>query len=291
MSVDWREIPSLTALRAFEATARDGSFAQAARSLNVTHAAIAQQVRALEADLGVRLARREGRSVHLTPEGLQLAQVLSESFLRIAAEVERMRAGGRNKALRVTTTPFLTDRKIVPRLAEFWAAHPGAEISLSPSRGFVDVVREGFDLAIRAQLPALPKPSPGTDGVPVGQAELIAIAAPGVAAQYGPDLYDLPWLWHDGMEVKLELMMACGLDTGRLKQVPIGSPNLLMEAVRGGVGVTLFNESIARAEIAAGGVVQVPLPRASRIEYVALFPKGPRHPLAEPFARWVATLL
>ena len=56
-----------------EATATEGSFAGAARALNVTHAAVAQQVRSLEAHLGVRLTARQGRGIVLTPAGEELA--------------------------------------------------------------------------------------------------------------------------------------------------------------------------------------------------------------------------
>ncbi|NJS38566.1 MAG: LysR family transcriptional regulator, partial [Rhodobacteraceae bacterium] len=54
----WRDLPSLSSLRAFDATARQGSFAEAGRVLNVTHAAVTQAVRGLEAELGVALVRR-----------------------------------------------------------------------------------------------------------------------------------------------------------------------------------------------------------------------------------------
>ena len=71
MATDWRSIPSLTALRAFAATAELRSFSQAARVLNVTHAAVAQQVRALEDQLGRPLVQREGRGVSLTTDGTE----------------------------------------------------------------------------------------------------------------------------------------------------------------------------------------------------------------------------
>ena len=67
--MDWRDIPSLAALRAFEAAARLGSYSEAARSLNVTHAAIAQHVRSLEAHFGQALMRREGRAMAVTEAG------------------------------------------------------------------------------------------------------------------------------------------------------------------------------------------------------------------------------
>ncbi len=80
MTVDWRHMPPLTALRALEAVARLGGFSAAARALNVTHAAVAQQVRGLETELGVALLRREGRAVVLTAEGARLAAALAEGF-------------------------------------------------------------------------------------------------------------------------------------------------------------------------------------------------------------------
>jgi LysR family glycine cleavage system transcriptional activator len=73
-------LPSLTALRAFAATAELRSFSQAARALNVTHAAVAQQVRALEDQLGRPLVQREGRGVSLTTDGEHLADALNEGF-------------------------------------------------------------------------------------------------------------------------------------------------------------------------------------------------------------------
>ncbi len=84
-------LPSLSALRAFEAAARTGSFSAAARELNVTHPAIAAQVRALEADLGQPLAYRAGRGVALTDEGAELARALSDGFGMIGAAVAALR--------------------------------------------------------------------------------------------------------------------------------------------------------------------------------------------------------
>jgi LysR family transcriptional regulator, glycine cleavage system transcriptional activator len=293
MSVDWRDIPSLASLRAFDATARHGGFAGAARSLNVTHAAIAQQVRALEADLGMTLAVRQGRNVVLTEAGLQLARSLGDGFDTIAGGVARLRETNARRALRVTTTPFLTERIIMPKLSEFWVAHPGAEISISPKREYADVLGEGFDLAVRALLPSQANDSagPGLDYEIIREVTLIGIASPTLLGDDNQELADLPWLWHEGMDVKLEMMRRCGLPVEQLKQVKIGSANLLLEAVRQGIGVTIFNEAIARSEIAAGGIVELPLPKAAKVVYCGLTPKGPKHPLVGDFVHWVRGLL
>ncbi|MEM8980678.1 MAG: LysR family transcriptional regulator, partial [Pseudomonadota bacterium] len=67
--MNWRAMPSLAALRAFEAAAKHQSFVAAAMDLNVTQAAIAQHVRKLEKDLAEPLLQREGRGVRLTSAG------------------------------------------------------------------------------------------------------------------------------------------------------------------------------------------------------------------------------
>ena len=72
--MDWRHIPSLSALRAFEACARYESLSGAAKALNVTHAAVSQHVRTLEARFGLALIERRGRGIGLTSEGVQLAR-------------------------------------------------------------------------------------------------------------------------------------------------------------------------------------------------------------------------
>jgi len=291
MSLDWRRLPSLTSLRAFDATARHRGFAGAARALNVTQAAIAQQVRGLEAELGLSLVVREGRSVGLTDMGRRLARSLAEGFETVARGLADVRDDNAARGLRVTTTPFLSERILMPHLSEFWRAHPGAEISLLPSRETVDIIADRFDLGIRAVLKGSASEWQGTDQILVAASPLIAIAATAVAGSGEVGVQHLPWLWHEGMETKIELMRSCGLDVDDLQRVPIGSANLLLEAVRQGIGVTIFNEKIARAEIRAGGIVEVALPHKPEVSYIAAMPVGPRHPLAEPFIDWVRTLL
>ena len=289
MSFDWRSLPSLTSLRAFEATAREGSFAEAARSLNVTHAAVAQQVRALEKEIGVSLATRQGRRVVLTSAGHKLANTLTVAFTSISDELTQARTGAATRGLRVTCSPFMAERVIMPNLKEFWVNHPGAEISLSPTRAYVDLIAEGFDIGIRSRHPSVRDGSLGVglEAIHLKRVHGIGIAAPGLAETHKDTPEDLPWLWHDGMDLKLQLMRTAGLDVDRLKQARIGSPNLLLQAVRGGIGATVFTESLAQQEIEAGRVVEIDIPRPIEVDYIAVVPKGPPHPLALPFADWV----
>jgi LysR family glycine cleavage system transcriptional activator len=86
--MDWRSLPPLSALRAFAALAETGSFTRAGAALNVSHAAVSQQVRGLEERLGVRLVAREGPRGTLTPEGERLAAALQTAFAGIARAVD-----------------------------------------------------------------------------------------------------------------------------------------------------------------------------------------------------------
>ncbi len=82
--MDWKRIPSLAALRAFEAAARHQSFTKAAQELNVTQAAIAQHVRSLETDLSETLVVRQGRGIATTVIGRELAEHLPAGFTLFA---------------------------------------------------------------------------------------------------------------------------------------------------------------------------------------------------------------
>lgn len=292
MLPDWKTLPSLTSLRAFEATARHGSFANAARALNVTHAAVAQQVRTLEAALGVSLAIRSGRRVSLTDAGTQLAAALTEGFGTIAGAVEDMRSFGSSRPLRIVARPFLVDRVIMPNLAQFWKMHPGVEISILPRRDFTGLQQGSFDLAIPSIGSDMTLNLPGTDLRVIARVPMVAIAAPSLVAREGSDLTRLPWLWHDeDMDLKLSLMAESGLPIEQLRQARIGSPSLQVEALKQGIGVGLFNARIARSDIEAGDVIALPLPRDVAVVYCAVYPQGPQHPLMGSFLKWLETLI
>ena len=74
--MDWSGFPSLNSLKAFSAVAELGNYSRAGTALNVTHAAVSQQIKSLEAQLGVTLVARNGRKIALTVEGMALAREL-----------------------------------------------------------------------------------------------------------------------------------------------------------------------------------------------------------------------
>lgn len=285
----WRDLPSLSALRAFDATARHGSFAEAGRVLNVTHAAVTQAVRGLEADLGVQLVRRAGRTVGLTEAGQRLARALDEGFGTVAAGIEALRQAEARRVLRVTTTTFIAETHVMPRLPEFWARHPGVEVALSPSPSRVDIRREGFDMAIRALSDGWTE-APDEEVRPLARIPLLAVAAPGLVAGRAPDLQSLPWIIGGDSPWDTDQLGATGIDPSRLTRVQVGSPHLEMSACRQGLGAMLATEIICRTDLEAGRLVRLPLQGLPDVTYAAVLPRGPRRAAVDQFADWLATI-
>ena len=130
-------LPPLASLRAFEAAARHLSFKKAAEELHVTPAAVSQQIKTLEAYLGVPLFRRLTRALELTGQGAAMLPRIREGFESLAAAVETTRQV-RSAALTVTAPPSFAARWLVPRLSRFAAAHPEVELHLSSSADTID---------------------------------------------------------------------------------------------------------------------------------------------------------
>lgn len=115
-------MPPLGALRVFEAAARHASFSRAADELHVTHAAISHQIRQLEEWFGRPLFLREKRGVRLAPDAKRLADAVSISFERIAAEAESLKLRTKSE-ITVACIPSIATRWLIPALGEFLAAH------------------------------------------------------------------------------------------------------------------------------------------------------------------------
>jgi LysR family glycine cleavage system transcriptional activator len=174
-----RRLPPLTALRAFEAAARLGSFSRAAEELLVTHGAISRQVQGLEARLGIALFRRFGRRVEPTEAGRSYQQALGAAFDDIAAATERLAAiAGRGQSLVVNALPTFTMRWLIPRLTRFQRAHPEIELRLATSDRPVSAT-DGFDVAIRRG----PEPWPGCRAAPFLVERELPVCSPSLLAR------------------------------------------------------------------------------------------------------------
>jgi LysR family transcriptional regulator, glycine cleavage system transcriptional activator len=115
-------LPSLNALRTFEAIARLGSMNDAAEELHVTQSAVSRQLRTLEEELGVLLFRRVHRGLVLTPKGQALAATLGEALDLISEGVERIARS--SELLKIRVPPTFGIRWLMPRLSRFETRHP-----------------------------------------------------------------------------------------------------------------------------------------------------------------------
>lgn len=142
-------LPSLGALRAFEAAARHLSLTRAAEELHVTPAAVSHQIKVLEDDLGIRLFDRENRRLSLTAEARAGLDELRRGFDLVTDGVRRIRESRASPLLRVTSETTFAGNWLVPRLADFRAKCPDLDVLIDASDGLADFERGGADIGIR----------------------------------------------------------------------------------------------------------------------------------------------
>jgi LysR family glycine cleavage system transcriptional activator len=289
-AIDWRLFPSLTALRAFEAAARLQSFSLAARELNVTHAAVAQQVRGLEDHLGRELLFRAGRGLALSPEGIRLAAALAEGFGAIAkglAEVQAATPG----ALRVTLTAAFAANWLMPRLGRFWKAHPEIEVSLNPEKQLVDLRRAGIDIGIRFGNGKWP----GLEAEFLVAADYVIVAAPQfLAGRQGmsrAELSTLPWVIAEDWPETQIWLKGFGIkpDVREITEVP--TEDLGLSAARAGLGLYVEAEALVAQDIANGSLSVVERLKDDSLAYYMVTRPGPKRPEIKAFMRWLKSVV
>lgn len=143
-----RRMPSLSALRAFEAAARRLSFKEAASELSVTPGAISQQIKTLEEDLGVVLFIRATRSISLSDEGRLLQPEVTNAFLRIRQAVDHIRPD-EAKTLRINSSGPVVSKWLLPRLHRFTEHHPKLRVNVETEMGLNALQNDGPDVVIR----------------------------------------------------------------------------------------------------------------------------------------------
>lgn len=146
-----------TEMQAFVAVTEAGSFVRAAGTLGVSKAAVSRQVADLESRLGVRLLHRTTRRLSLTPEGEVFLTRCRELLGEVAeAEAEITSSSGEASGLLRINAPFSFGlQHLAPLWVEFMAQHPKVTLDVTLTDRVVDLVEEGFDMAVRiARLPS-----------------------------------------------------------------------------------------------------------------------------------------
>lgn len=282
-------LPPLSALRAFEAAARTASLSAAGRELNVTHAAVGQQVRRLEAQIGVTLLERVGRGVAPTPAGSVLANGLTDAFDRMRLAVESAMTAEAGRPLRVSTTPSFAMSWLMPRLGAFRAANPGIEIMINPSAEVVDLIRERYDIAIRYG----DGHWPGLESEPLVQTDFIVVAAPKLIARHPvatpADLLALPWLQELGTDEMMDWLRRQGVDVDSHADTAHLPGYMVLEAARAGQGVACSARVNVEQDIATGALVALfaGMPGSEATGYHMVRAPGAMRPSLGRFVDWL----
>lgn len=290
-------LPSLSALRAFEAAARHLSFTRAAEELFVTQAAISHQVRALEDEVGCQLFVRLPRRVALSEEGRILAEAATEAFQRVSSGMEALSRAGAAGVVSVSVSPSIAVKWLVPRLVDFRDKHAEIDVRISANDRLIDPVREGVDLCIRygtGRYPGLETTRLMTDAVFPVVSPLLMDKGPPLT---NPDDLKHHVLLHDDMMKHdaarpdwpkwLEVAGIGGIDprTG----LHFSHASMALDAALMGQGVALGRSNLVMDDVKIGRLIR-PFPQVfeSGFSYYIAVPKGAAlGPRIQAFREWL----
>ncbi|MDN4039135.1 LysR substrate-binding domain-containing protein [Massilia sp. YIM B02443] len=253
-----KPLRSLSGLIDFDCAARWGSFKLAARELHKTPAAVSQQVKQLEENVGFALFVRHPRHIALTEKGQELAIATARMLADLRAKVAALQSGDEEAVLRISTTHSFAIKWLVPRMHRFTKLYPELDIRLDSNDAQVDLHADSTDVAIRY--------GPVEEGdplvlfrerlVPVYSPELLA---PGQAPLTLADLPDYRLLIEKSSEAWLKLLNENrALDGDYLFSRGYSHWGVLVQAAVAGQGVALVPYGIAFEDISAGALLRIP---------------------------------
>jgi LysR family glycine cleavage system transcriptional activator len=249
-------LPSLTALAAFEASARHRSIQRAADELNVTAGAVSRQVKALEEDLGVPLFLRAPRRLALTADGEALYAVLAHSFSRTAETVQIIRSGNRTKRVTLACTHAFATQWLMPRIGDFWRRFPEVIVDHLVSDDAREFRRAEVDLRIRYGIGAWPDEASAL----LMTETIYPIAGAGFARQHAGcsamDIPSVPLLHMDWTDADWtswdELLRRAGIPHGALPGRRFGTLAVVLQACQEDQGVAVGWHRLVRPLVDAG---------------------------------------
>lgn len=271
-----RFCPTLSELQAFDATARQGSFTQAAQELCITQGAVSKQVKNLEDFLGVALFARTSRGLVLTNAGHRYLPEIRHSLNRIEAAslslITQPDAGG---ALRLTSLPSFSTKWLIPRLPALRAQYPDLHIDFLPHRMGYDFSSPEVDASIRFGAGVWPDCQAhyisGKDVVPVCHPRLFA-----QPVQSPSDLLAHPLLHHTTTQQSwAEWFDAAGLHTQKSWAGPrFDQFTLLIQAAIARFGTALVPRCLIQEELRNGKlIVPMALPITVQDGYYFCYPE------------------
>ncbi len=284
-------LPSMSALRILEAMDRLDSVSAAAEDLALTQGAVSRQLQALEAQLGVKLAQRDGRRLVLTPEARAYAAEVRASLNRVAEATMRLQSVPLGGTLSLAILPAFGMRWLMPRLPEFARLHPDITINMATRLEDFAFVQDPFDAAIRFGDGRWP----GCDSLLLKHEALIPVAAPELVPQGRPapgDLVRLPLLhirtrpeaWADWFAEHEVTPDRASVGTWHDQFATI------IHAASHGLGAALMPDYLIQEELATGQLVALDTqPMEASGAYYLVWPSARgEDPALKRFRHWLA---
>jgi len=284
--MNWLKAPPLNSLRAFSVVAESESFSRAAKQLNVTHAAISQQIKLLESHLQMPLVARSGRGIRLTEDGQTLARDLTAGFSVIGRGIERLTEAAEVRPVRITTSPAFASEWLMPRLTEFQADNPGISMMVHPTVKVINMDSGETDIAIRYR----DRRRSFVDVSPVLISDMVVIGHPslvgGIDLSDPSSLVDMPWLQELGTNEVAEWLTFHGVVPDRRLNVTHLPGNLIMDALRRGEGISYTARAFFRNDLDSGRLTELFSDKEFGIYYVETR-KGPLRSSIQTFLEWL----
>ena len=253
-----RRLPNLNGLKAFEAAARHESFTKAAEELCVTQGAVSHQVKALEAELGLKFFNREPKQLVITEAGRGYLEVVRDALDRIASGTDRLLQRQSSGVLTVSTSPNFASKWLVHRLGRFAEAHPSIDLRVSATLQHVDFTREDIDIAVRhgdgSDL--------GLDITRLYTEELLPVCSPALLRGPHPlrqpaDLAHHTLLHMDHRQDWSKWLDAAGVTNVDLSRGPVfNQASIGIDAAVDGQGVALARTGLAAHDLITGRLVR-----------------------------------
>jgi LysR family transcriptional regulator, glycine cleavage system transcriptional activator len=256
--------PGLRSLRAFDAAARHLNFTRAAQDMGVTPAAISNQIKELEDQLRFQVFQRTSRSMRLTRQGEILRAAVSEALETLSQALHRIKRVENRNQIRVSSTPSVTAKWLVPRLDGFLEAFPGADVRIDVSNTLVDFDRDDVDIAIRFGAGRYP----GLRSDLLFNDTLSPVCSPSLITRDKPLKVPKDLLRHTLIHLDWQdsgtpwpnwrmWMQAAGIkDFDDKRGLHFGQTSLTIQAAIDGQGVALGDSNLVADDLAAGRLVK-----------------------------------
>jgi LysR family glycine cleavage system transcriptional activator len=283
-------LPPLNALKAFEAAARHESFTRAAEELCVTQGAVSHQVKALEAELAIKLFNRERQRLIITEAGRDYLAVVRDALDRIAVGTERLLQRQNAGVLTVSTSPDFAAKWLVHRLGHFAEAHAGIDLRVSATMHHVDFAREDVDMAVRHG----DGNWSGLDAVQLSSEQLFAICSPklltGRRLAKPADVLKFPLIHLDSRADWTKWLRVVGIGDDNVRHGPVlNRASMVIDAAINGQGIALARTTLAAFDLINGRLVR-PFAEALRLSktYWIVCPKATSNvPKIATFRDWL----